>query len=268
MHSLVSLLLHQSLTNGILEALSFTATGTLRAAKNSSPPHRHANTSYYPLIGLISRLHPPCTLVRHWQGIAVGEALIPLVYQQLVPSCHTAMMAPFHCANHSSVHWSKFGIIHKISSNNTRSKSLKITNSMCKIRLSLYYHSFQVFNKRVAHRHKIVPVNLKKKQFCLTSIIKEEAQKGHLILLLYRTIFPNFYLFNKGLRSRYNCVYISIRNSLAHLSSCYKLSDIIQIPVPFYSWPQHLQDPFFWPFDGEYEEKPFATQLKFGSPSI
>ena len=48
MHSLVFLLLNQSLTNGILEALSFTVTGTLRAAKNSSPPYSHANTSYYP----------------------------------------------------------------------------------------------------------------------------------------------------------------------------------------------------------------------------
>ena len=79
--------------------------------------------NYVPLIGARSSLHPPCTLVRHRQGIAVGQALIPLVYQQLVASCHTAKTAPFHCANHSSAHCLKqFGIIHKIFSNNTRSR--------------------------------------------------------------------------------------------------------------------------------------------------
>ena len=40
--------LHRSLTYGILEALSFTAAATPRAAKKLSPPHSHANASYYP----------------------------------------------------------------------------------------------------------------------------------------------------------------------------------------------------------------------------
>ena len=35
------------LTYGILDALSFTAAATPRAAKNPSPPHSQANASYY-----------------------------------------------------------------------------------------------------------------------------------------------------------------------------------------------------------------------------